>query len=358
MSEPYIPSELRELAQKVAQGERPRVMVRNLLRWFFASYRTRSKVREIETALATLGLETEPHFDWTYLDGLVTVQPSREGGAKGTGSATPVELQVSREDSLHQSDSVAVSTVIYVDSTHRIGRLAVANRPPVSIVPDATIKQAVTLMLKDDFSQLPVMTSEREVKGLFGWKSLGSRVSQGQVCNVVRDAMDEHCEVSADASLFRAIALIQEHDCILVRDAAKKITGIMTPYDISVTFGQLAEPFLVLSEIENHIRNLIRGKFTVDELASARDPGDPNRKVNDVEDLTFGEYMRLLESPERWAKLRLQIDRNIFIKDVDEVRRIRNDVMHFDPEGTDESDIAKLRKFAAFLQRLEKLRPR
>jgi hypothetical protein len=213
-------------------------------------------------------------------------------------------------------------------------------------------------MLKNDFSQLPVMTGEREVKGLFSWKSLGGRASQGQACNVVREAMDEHCEVSADDSLFRALPLIQEHDCILIRDSTKKITGIMTPYDISVTFGQLAEPFLVLSEIENHIRNLIRGKFAREELASVRDPGDPARKIDDVEDLTLGECMRLLENAERWKKLSLQIDRGIFIKELDEVRRIRNDVMHFDPEGTDESDLATLRKFAEFLRRLEKLRPK
>ena len=43
----------------------------------------------------------------------------------------------------------------------------------------------------------------------------------------------------------------------------------------------------------------------------------------------------------------MPIDRVTFVKDVDEVRRIRNDVMHFDPEGIDDDDVAKriLRSF-------------
>ena len=53
----------------------------------------------------------------------------------------------------------------------------------------------------------------------------------------------------------------------------------------------------------------------------------------------------------------LQIDRFTFVKDlVDEVRMIRNDVMHFDPEGIGEPEVTKIRKFAEFLRLLEKLR--
>jgi hypothetical protein len=78
--------------------------------------------------------------------------------------------------------------------------------------------------------------------------------------------------------------------------------------------------------------------------------------IEAVDDLTFGEYLRLVENPDRWEKLDLQIDRVLFIKEVDEVRRIRNDVMHFDPEGIESSDVNILRYFMAFLRRLQKLR--
>lgn len=35
------------------------------------------------------------------------------------------------------------------------------------------------------------------------------------------------------------------------------------------------------------------------------------------------------------------------------VRRIRNDVMHFDPDGIPERDLQAIREFARFLQRLQ-----
>jgi hypothetical protein len=74
--------------------------------------------------------------------------------------------------------------------------------------------------------------------------------------------------------------------------------------------------FLVLGEIENHIRNLVRGKFTAEELTSIRDPDDSARTIENVEDLTFGEYLRLLENCERWERLGLQIDRPTFVKEL------------------------------------------
>lgn len=353
---PYIPSELQDIAKRVAQGEQPQVSVRTLLGWFAESYRTKRAIREIDAALAVQHVKTDPHYNLTWLDGLISFLPAATEEANTPAAPTVVNRQVTLGDSLELLDSVALSLAVEIDPTYRIRRLKIAHRIPTSVAPDATVQHAVTLMLKNDFSQLPAMSTEREVKGLFSWKSLGSRVSQGQACTLVREAIDRHCEVTADASLFSVIPLIQEHDCILIRDSDRKIVGIMTAYDISATFGHLAEPFLVLGEIENHIRNLIRSKFTLEELVSNRDPGDLYRKIEAAEDLTFGEYIHLLENPERWTKLCLQIDRNLFVKDLDEIRRIRNDVMHFDPEGISESDRDSLRNFAEFLRRLERLR--
>ncbi len=213
-------------------------------------------------------------------------------------------------------------------------------------------------MLTNDFSQLPVMVGEREVKGLISGKPLGSRLALGSGCQVVRDCMDCHHEVSADTSLFEVIPLIAQHDCVLVRDSTNKISGIVTAADLSNQFGQLGEPFLLLGAIENHLRTLISGKFTKEELAAVRDPADSGREIEDVADLTLGEYQRLLQEPQKWGRLGMKIDRKTFTKDLDDIRRVRNDVMHFDPDGVGEDDLAMLRRFVQFLQRLRQLTPK
>jgi len=65
------------------------------------------------------------------------------------------------------------------------------------------------------------------------------------------------------------------------------------------------------------------------------------------------EYIRLLEREDRWAKLDVPIDRVTLCKELDRVRNIRNDVMHFDPDGIPPDDLKRLRDFEGFLQRLQ-----
>jgi predicted transcriptional regulator len=353
--EAHAPPELKNVAEQVAQGQRPVVTVRTLLSWFYGSQRRgRWIVSIIRIALEGLNLQTEPDFDATYLDGQVTFVP------KSTPETVVATLGVQAELTagavvVSAESGPATLTKTPVDPTYRVDRLEIAHRPPLSVPPDAPIELAVTHMLMNDYSQLPVMTSEREVKGMISWKSLGSCWSQGHEFTRVAEAMDQQVEIDTEASIFAVVELLRQNDCVLVRDRTKKINGIITSYDISVTFGKLSEPFLILNEIENHIRALIEGHFTKEELVQARDPGDSPRPVEDVADLTFGEYVRLLENPLGWRKLGLQIDRAVFINRLDEIRRIRNDVMHFDPEGTDEKDIEKLRDFVEFLRRLRKI---
>ncbi len=355
---PYVPAQLREIANQVAQDENPSFTVRELLSWFYGSQRRgRWIVSVIRDAFDELNLMTEPDFDATYLDAFVMFMHKTE--VKQSTATTPSPSEAVTPVSAAATNRVITTlptTKAQVDPTYRIGRLALANRPPVTASPDTTIEHAVTIMFMNDFSQLPVMTGERDVKGVFSWKSVGSLWSQGHKFSRVGDAMDQHAEIGTEASIFAVVNLLRQHDCVLVRDrTTNKISGIITSYDISVTFGDLSEPFLILDEIENHIRSLIEGNFSNEELVQARDPGDSERQVAGVKDLTFGEYMRLLENPAGWGKLGLQIDRALFIKGLDDVRRIRNDVMHFDPEGTDKSDIKKLRGFVEFLQRLQRI---
>ena len=68
--------------------------------------------------------------------------------------------------------------------------------------------------------------------------------------------------------------------------------------------------------------------------------------------------MRLFQDHSRWDRLSLKIDRKTFITELNEVRRIRNDVMHFDPDGVGDEDLAFLRRFVTFLQRLQQLGPK
>ncbi len=87
------------------------------------------------------------------------------------------------------------------DPTSRIGDLPATNKEPISVKPDTDLKEAVTLMLLYDFSQLPVMQSPWTVKGVISWKSIGSRLALGSACMKVRDCMEKEQVVPADRPL-------------------------------------------------------------------------------------------------------------------------------------------------------------
>jgi CBS domain-containing protein len=307
--------------------------------------------------LDVAGLVTVPDFEGAYLDSEIEFRLP-DSAAPGDGLAITINIPAPGESPVPTDLTEAVAALALLgggvpDPTYRIGKLAAANHRPVSVGVETSLEEAATLMLMHDYSQLPVMQGERTLKGMVTWQSLGSRLALGQTAAKVRDFMVSAVELSADASLFAAIAVIVEHEAVLIRGSDQKVTGIVTTTDLSLQFRQLAEPFLLLGEIENHIRRLIDGKFTSEEVKSVCDPGDTGRDVQSVADLTFGEYVRLLENPGQWGKLHLHVDRNSFVKQLDRVREIRNNVMHFDPDGVADEELLTLRKFVLFLQTLQ-----
>ncbi len=349
----FIPSELKEMKIRVEAGESPQVSVRELLKWFLYQRRVPNVVNNIRRILNDFNLETHPDFAYAWIDERITFAKREAIATDTTNTTTTTTLPPPLETKNNITPEIEGVEGIAEDPTYRIGKLDAANRQPLRISPDASLSAAITLMLRNDFSQLPVMTSDYEVKGAISWKSISKNLALRNKCCSVRDCMEKNVEiVASDISLFRVIDLIAEQDFVLVRDANRKISGIVTVADIGQTFHQLARPFLLLSEIENHIRGLIDGKFSREELAEVRNPGDELREINDVFDLTFGEYVRLLQNPERWHKISLNIDRATFVKDLEAVNKIRNDVMHFDPDGISPDDLINLQKTSKFLQQL------
>lgn len=344
---------LADIARALKNGEPvPAVTVREFLRWFYETQRRgRWIVTVIRNGLGEAGLRTVPDFESTYLDAemkfeLVTFLVNTDAAIRMEG-AEAVTLMVT------EHAKVRVLATTFADPTYRISKLAAANRQPVSVTPDSSLAEAVTLMMANDFSQLPVITNERDVKGAVSWKSIGSRLALGQTPQWAREVMEPHAEIGSDASLFTAIPLIVEHEYVLVRGPDKRIVGIITTNDLSLQFLKLTEPFLLLGEIENHIRRIISSRFGPGELVAARDPADGGRAVEAASDLTFGEYKRLLEEPLRWAKLNLKVDRAVFIDQLEKVRKTRNDVMHFDSDGIEDKALEELRDFANFLRKLQ-----
>jgi len=319
---------LSAISEQIKKGvAAPTETVRTLLSWFGSERRGFGVVNAINKALEVHNLVTEPNFESTWIDGPITlvIKPKK------------------------QSEDISL------DPTFRLGRLETANKDVTYVAPTDGLDKAITLMLTHDFSQLPVMTSPRDVKGMVSWKTIGSRLALGKQCLQCKDFMEPAQILSEEVSLLEAVNVIANHDYVLVQKTDKLIGGLVTASDFSSQFRTMSEPFLLVGEIENGIRHLLHGKFNNKELQAARIESEGTRSVNGPSDLTFGEYVRLLEADQNWKKLGVQIDRVEFLRQLNRVREIRNDVMHFDPDGLDPDEKKFLTEFAQFLKRLREI---
>ncbi|MGB5756963.1 MAG: hypothetical protein WBM50_08615, partial [Acidimicrobiales bacterium] len=104
------------------------------------------------------------------------------------------------------------------------------------------------------------------------------------------------------------------------------------------------------------LRQIVDAEFSADDLAGYVDPDDPDRQIEAASSLTFGEYVRLLQSPEAWDRLGLVADRAIFVDHLDEVRRVRNSIMHFSPDPLDESELSAIDSLLSWVRTLARNR--
>ena len=74
--------------------------------------------------------------------------------------------------------------------------------------------------------------------------------------------------------------------------------------------------------------------------------------MNTLDDLTFGEYIHIIEQTDKWERLGLNLDKSLFIKMLNDVRLIRNDIMHFEPDGISPSQHKQLASAVRLLSSL------
>ena len=107
----------------------------------------------------------------------------------------------------------------------------------------------------------------------------------------------------------------------------------------------------MLEQIGNLIRHILDGKILKEDLEKVCQ--EESRKPESSDDLTFGEYIALIENPKQWERIGLKsVDRALFVQSLNEVREIRNDIMHFDPEGIDDCSKEKLKAVGDYLTKL------
>ncbi len=168
--------------------------------------------------------------------------------------------------------------------------------------------------------------------------------------------MEPAIEVRASDPLLKAISTMGSTDYVLVRNSRNIISGIITSSDLSKQFIGLAEPFLLIEEIESYLRILLERSFNPPDIIEwvNNNSNSQSPKKQSIKDLSLGDCCRFLETEKHWTQLGLSIHQTEFVRRLNYVREIRNKVVHFKSDGNDD-DVRTLQDFARFFRELKSI---
>ena len=337
-------SDLKQFLVDAAGRDRPNLIevpIRELLaRWGYKRRGT-SVVNGISRDLKKVGLVTEPDFAQGWIDATVTLVPKR--------LLKTLDTSPDGKPTANTTEAVAPAPG---EVTLIVGSLRSASQPVCWVALDATLLQAQSLMMKNDFSQLAVMSDSRNLRGAVTWESI-AQTSMRLAKPQIRDCVIPAELVRFEDDLIQHIPQIVRSGYVFVQKHDRTISGLVTTADLSEEFGRRATPFFLIGEIERRLRRALDRLFSGAELAEVRDSHDTRREVESASDLTIGECSRLLENPARWSKTGWQADKPIFMEALNSVRQMRNEVMHFSPDLLDDDEISQLRSFITWLKFLD-----
>lgn len=300
---------LRAAREQADQGTPVALTVRELLGWWGAGRRGSLICQRIDADLANHGLTTTPDY-------------------RAIGMDSRLELQAVRFHGLESSPGEDEENG-FIELRRTVGTVPSASEGIVSVPPTATIEEALTVMLLGDYSQLPVMSGKQSVEGAVTWKSIANARNADSTATL-KDAFVRVEPVAYHRDLREVLPQIQQVGFVLVRGASGTVDGIVTASDVAGLFGDFEEPFLLIGELDLALRAVFASEFELDDVNALCRPG--RRGFAGFDDMSYGDYQRVLEEPDMWAKLGWPLNRAIFVKRLDEIRRFRNDFMHYTPD--------------------------
>jgi len=324
---------LREARERAQDHAPVTLSVRSLLSRWDASSRTLAASEQLAADLENHGLTTEPPFLKTGLDSVVAI----------------VERPVESAEATEEDATAAPTEDDSNDAGLTLGNIPSANIGVESITPQGTYEQAITIMLLNDYSQLAVLTGPRAIPKAVTWQSIARERHanpQGGLAGAIVDASTRHFETD----LVDVLPLLEREDFVFVRDSTNLITGIVTTADVVRAYGQLATPFFLIGQLDRALRRTIADTFPLEQVRALCD-ADGSRQLQSYDDLTMGDYQSVLQNQQCWNTLKWPLDRSAFIGRLEELREVRNDLVHFNPDPLPENTVERVKHMIQVLKR-------
>lgn len=233
---------------------------------------------------------------------------------------------------------------------HRINRVIPEEQFLLTITPQTTAREALTLLGKHGFSQVPVVAGG-EVLGVFSYRSFSKKAAAASLQDWTQqrcapgdlpvDEFLERFEFARVTDEMRQVFDAMDRDNGVLVGSPEQLQGILTPMDFLRYLYKIASPFVMLSEIELALRALIRFAVSEEELAycitrSLSQLYEPNKLPSTLEQMTFDNYQKLISHGDNWTKFEpiLGGTRSRTSAKLKQICGLRNDLFHFKRELT------------------------
>jgi hypothetical protein len=352
-------SKISQLAEAMQQtGNSRSRTVRQLLKLINRDRRGIKVNKQLALTLRRNGLYTDPDFQTVHIDDKVRVKlrdqdvikakrATKNDQQAAIGQLHSVKPEESSEED--RPNDAANEARLTIDQLVR-------KRTPLFVKRTEDIVRAISKMRVENASVLIVSQNERLIDGIITWELLVKANHKIQPGVTVQEVMDPHPEIrNHNSDLLETANIVTQKGFVLVKGRDNKISHIVSAADLAEQFVSLAEPFLSLEEIENHLRTFIkRAKMKLEDLIDLVHSEDPKRlkAIKSADDLTLGEIIRAFEQPTIYEKTKIPLARDVFVKVLKKVGIIRNQVMHFHPDGISPEDRQSLENARQMLQDL------
>lgn len=336
-----------EEAKSRPPREEMEISIRDLLDLWGAKRRGYWVVHQVRQGLAEAGLTTEPDFANGWIDDRVMLKalPSTtvdhaEPGSVGINASPGSESQSTEANLMGGALTFADLDELLFEG----------ERPPLVFVSESDpLPKAQSIMMRHDFSQLPVLNGPRTLKGAVSWESIAKAIAH-RPATTVADCMVPADLLKLSDDVLTNVPKITQNGYILTKNQAQEVVGIVTTADLAAAFEVLSGPFLLLGICEQLLRNVAASNFEEDRIRTLRS-GPPTERLVDA--LTLGELKALFDDDSNWDRLNwLGVDAATFRSALGEIVSLRNRVMHFRGERSWREDSTQVRNLIAWLRLL------
>lgn len=236
--------------------------------------------------------------------------------------------------------------------SHKVKNIPAASSGIESVKPNDNLIKVITLMKLKDYSQVAVMTTKHNIKGVITWKLIANSNSHDLDNTLAEEIMSTKInQAYLDDNIINVLETLKlsDEDYVFVKDKKNVWSGIVTSHDIIIKYSDQISPLISLEKVEKKLRSIILNFFNSDISKINSIYGLSLDNINDV---VFSDYVKIFSEKSFFTQVMPNVDKKTFVKSLSQINVIRNKFMHFRVDGLSKQEIHSLNKFEEFIGNL------